>query len=161
MKLYELAESYHRIEALFEEEGADWQKALDEIAEAFDTKAENIAKMVRQCEAEAKVLNDEAKRLSEKALASSNRARHLKDYLKANMLATGIDKIKGQIINIFLQNNPPSCQIIDESQIPEVYMLVIPETKQPDKRAIIDAFKSGIDVPGVEIATEEKHILIK
>ena len=154
MKLYELAESYHRIEALFDEEGADWEKALDEITEDFNTKAESVAKMVREFEAEAKIYSD-------KASAATNKARSLKAYLQANMLATGIQNVKGQLLNIFLQKSPPSCNIIDESQIPDEYIRVIPEQKEPDRKAIIEAHKKGITVPGVEIIKDNRYILIK
>jgi len=161
MKLYELAEAYNRVADLFDEEGSDWRKSLDDIADAFNDKAESVAKMVRQLEAEAKLYSEEARRLSDKAAATANKVANLKGYLMAMMQATGIDQVKGSIFNIFPKTSPPSCIVEDESIIPRECQRVIPEQTQPDKKAILDAIAEGIAVPGARVEAGNKFILIK
>jgi len=65
------------------------------------------------------------------------------------METTGKEKIKTPEFTIYIQNNPVSVKLVDESKIP-AYL-----TKTdivPDKTRIKELLKKGKDVPGAELS---------
>lgn len=162
MKLYEITEGYQRVLDLMEEEGGDFTKALDDLAEAFNEKAENVAKVVRNLEAEAEVFANESQRMAQKATARKNQTAHLKDYLKGAMEQMGIENIKGQLLNVGLQNSTPTCEVlVAVEELPEEFVRVIPEKKEADKKALMAYYKEKGEVPdGVEVR-QGRHIRIR
>ena len=92
LKLYEYTELYQRLQDIGEE-GLDIEAALATVQEDFNTKAENVAKVIRSLEAEAKAYQDEINRLNQAAQARANRGQRLKDYLRQNMEALNLDTV--------------------------------------------------------------------
>jgi len=90
---------------------------------------------------------------------------HLEDYpISEKKLSklTGVDNVKGTLVTISLRKNPVSVNILNAEAIPEIYRVVIPESWQPDKKAILTQFKNtGEIVDGVEIVNDKKHLEIK
>ena len=160
MKLYELSTAYVALRDLIEE-GQDFEESLNQISDEFDYKVESVAKMVREFEAEAKALSEEGKKFMERANAANNKAASLKSYLLNEMQAVGKDKIEGKLLKVALQKSPPSCHVINEAEIPADFIRIIPEQREPDKKAIIDAWKQGTVVPGVEIQADKKYVVIR
>jgi len=160
MKLYELSEAYRRIEL----EGDDYAIALNSIADEFDVKVENIAKLIREAEAEESTFKEEARRMSEKAGYAANRVARLKDYVRQNMEAIGRDKVQGKLFSVSVQDSTPSVVISDDASIPQEFLRHVPEEWQPDKKALLDYWKANGTIPdrvkGVEIH-EGKHIRIR
>lgn len=160
IKLYELANAYQEVERLMEEDG-DWEAALNTIAEEFDQKVDSVAKAIRSYEAEAKAYQDEAKRLGDKAAATAGKSTSLKGYLLHQMMAVGKDKVDG-LFKVSVRTSPPSCVVDDESKIPQQYLRHIPEKYEPDKKAIIDAWKADGSVPeGATIVDGNRYLQIK
>ena len=152
MKLYELANGYEVVLSIMEEEGGDYVTALDQLAEEFDVKAEYIAKMVLNLSAEAKACKDEADRLAGKAKTATNKLQWLKQYLLNNMEKMRKEEIRGQVLSMRVQSNPPSCVVIDPAKIPDLYWRVIPEQREPDKKAILELYRNCEEVvDGVQI----------
>jgi len=86
----------------------------------------------------------------------------LKNYLLVEMQATRVLKVKQDVISVSVQDNPPSVEVVDLEQIPEQYIRIIPETKEADKKAIIEHFKdTGEIVSGVNIITDKKHVVVR
>jgi len=155
VKLYELTEAYR----LLQDEEADYEVALEQIGDAFEVKAENVAKVIRELEAEAKAYEDEISRMAGIKTARENRVKSLKGYLQANMEAAGIEKVKGSVLSVGLQNSPPSCEIVDESQVPDDYK----EERISiyiNRKSITDALKAGGEIPGT-VLTQSRHIRIR
>ena len=159
MKLYELTQGYLGIRRLLDE-GQPFEQALADISEEFENKVESVAMMVRELEAESTAFQDEAKLFSDKAGAVAQKVASLKNYLSAQMQLTGKDKVIGKLLKVSLQNSPPSCAVIDEALIPVDFIRVIPERREPDRKAILNAYKEGASVPGTEIIIG-KHIVIR
>lgn len=63
----------------------DWAKFLDEIAEVREVKILNIARFIKNLEAEHDAIKSEAKKLAERAKSTGNKAEWLKKYLVANV----------------------------------------------------------------------------
>ena len=154
MKLYELTEVYRQLK---EEE--DFEVALGQIEDAFEAKAENVAKVIQELEAEAKAYEDEISRMAGVKAARENRVKSLKGYLQANMEAAGIEKIKGSVLSVALQNSPPSCEIVDESLVPDAFKEER-TTIYVNRKDILDEWKAGHEVPGTAL-TQSKHIRIR
>lgn len=91
---------------------------LDSINEAIEYKAENLAKIVKEVEGKAELIDSEIKRLQERKTSLLNNAKSIKHYLQEEMEKTGKTKIKGELFNIGIQNNPISVNVINENLIP-------------------------------------------
>ena len=160
--LYELTDAYKQLletEELTEEELI---VCLNNITDLFQEKAGNIGKLVLSLQADTVIIESEIKRLSERKQAVENRSKSLKSYLTQEMEATNMDKIKNELLTISLQKNPPSVFVFSEDIVPSQYWRIIPERKEIDKQTILSVYKEhGNAIPGVEIITDKKHVVIR
>ena len=68
------------------------------------------------------------------------------------MERTGITKIECAYFSISIRENPPKAVIDDVGKLPRNFFRPgEPPLPEPDKKAIVDAFKSGEEVPGAHI----------
>ena len=124
MKLYELTENYRNLQELLDNPEIDQElitKALDEVGEQLEEKAENIAKLIKTLEVEVNGYKTEEKRLADRRKTLENRITGLKSYIDATMKATGKKRFKGQLFSFNIQKNPPSVKITDNTLIPKEY----------------------------------------
>ncbi|QEK11664.1 siphovirus Gp157 family protein [Crassaminicella thermophila] len=155
MKLYELTENYTNLLDLLENPETPQeviQESLGELQEEFNVKAENICKLIKSIDLEAKAVKEEEKRLADRRKVLENRVLYLKEYLDSNMKAIGVKKIKGNIFTLSIQKNPANVNIHTTDAIPKEYIVVKEEF---DKKAIKEALKRGIEVPGAELKQTE------
>ncbi|WP_446662992.1 siphovirus Gp157 family protein [Geobacillus sp. CCR] len=150
MKLYELAENYAKLLEMAEEMDSEAiVDTLEALQEAIEDKAENIGKLIRNLEADVKVIRDEEKRLAERRQAIENKIERLKSYLQEQLETAGIEKVKRPTITVSIRKNPPSVDVIDETLIPADFL--IPQPAKVDKRAILERLKNGEHVPGAAL----------
>lgn len=157
MKLYEITKEYDKLMAVIAENegvvGEHLAASLAVVKEEFNEKAINIAKAIKNLEGEEKGFKEEGQRLQAKAKTLQGNIKWLKDYLKDEMSQMGINDVKGEVLTIRIRPSQPSCIVLDDKIIPADYMRVIPETKEPDKKAIIAHYKEKKEiVPGTEIS---------
>ena len=161
-KLYELTQAYQALldtEELTEEE---LDSALDSITDLISNKALNVARLILTLQGESITIDNEIKRLNSRKVARENKIKSLKSYLLLNMETTSITKAKDNFVSVTLQPSPPSVVILDVLQIPDSYWRIIPEQKEVDKRGILTTFKEqGKTVPGTEVISTRKHIVIR
>ena len=81
----------------------------------------------------------EEERLYNRRKALENRRNSIKEYLETQLISAGIDKVKGTLFTISIQNNPLSVNIQDDATMPEKYY--IPQPPKLDKRALIEDLK--------------------
>jgi len=164
-KLYELAEQYLALTRVIDEGGVseeDFKQALDQLKDNFEDKVENIGKMALSCSSDAQSIEAEIGRLSARQRVLTTAYTHLKSYLLLEMSAVGVDKVQRPLVTVSLRKSPPSCEVYDDALIPENFWRVIPETKEIDKRAILDRFRETAEVvDGVSIITDRKHVQIR
>jgi predicted nuclease with TOPRIM domain len=149
MKLYELTTNYVSLMEMAEEmDATTLQDTLESIEEEIHDKAENIAKLVKNINADVDALRNEEKRLADRRKSLENKVTHLKEYLQNQLEVAGLDKVKRPTLTVSIQNNPPSVKVIDEKLLSD-YM--IPVEPKLDKKAILTALKEGMEVNGAEL----------
>lgn len=150
MKLYELAQNYAELLEIAEEIESDTLvDTLEALQDAIEDKAENIAKFIRNLEADAKIIREEEQRLAERRRAIEAKVERLKTYLQEQLETAGIEKVKRPTITVAIQANPPSVDVIDETAIPSDFL--IPQAPKVDKKSILERLKNGETVPGVTL----------
>jgi hypothetical protein len=142
--LYDLTEEWQwRAAALDDcETPEEYDAALAQIMEIacdISDRAEGIARVMRNKQAEADALDVEIKRLQMKKKRAENTAERLKGYMLYCMETVGAEKLHTSIGDWRVQLNPPSVTVIDADKIPERFL--IPQPPKVDARAIIDEHK--------------------
>lgn len=166
MKLYELTQEYQSVEAMLQNPDVDAQAVLDTleaIAGEFEDKADNVACMVKDLEADAKAIKAEADALTQRARARAAKADRLREYLYQQMGLAGIRKIETARNLLQIKKSPESVRVEDESAFlkwaenhPEYLRQKPPE---PDKAAIKEAVRAGNAVPGVRLESGETFVI--
>lgn len=151
MQLYELTEMYLNLKDMDIEEG-DLNAALENIDDEIETKADNIAKVLRDFDGDIEVLKSEEERLSKKRKAIENRQKQLKGYLQNAMLVLDKRKFKTDLFSFNIQKNAPSLKILDESKIPEDYYKI---EKKLNKNDLKEAVKNGLFEDAAELVQTE------
>lgn len=147
MQLYELTEMYLNLKDMDIEEG-DLNAALENIDDEIETKAENIAKVLRDFDGDIEALKSEEERLAKKRKAIENRKKQLKEYLQNAMLVLDKRKFKTDLFSFNIQKNAPSLKILDESKIPEDYYKI---EKKLNKNDLKEAVKNGLFEDAAEL----------
>ncbi|HOX23622.1 MAG TPA: siphovirus Gp157 family protein [Elusimicrobiales bacterium] len=166
-KLYELAERYRLIAEMLDSppeqvSREEIEKSLSLIQDEIEEKATGIAKVILEAEQDIASLKAEEERLSKRRSALQNKVEWLKGYLLADMQSVNVLKIKRDVVTVSVRNSPPSVEIADAEQLPTEFIRIIPETKAPDKRAIITHFRETGEVPpGANIITTNKFLEIR
>ena len=151
MKLFELTEQYQKLLSMVDDECdiQAIQDTLEGIEGMIADKAESIAKLIKSIEADEQAIKAEEERLYARRKALENRRTSIKGYLESQLIAAGIDKVKGTAFTVSIQNNPPSVQIAEGAKVPGKYL--IPQEAKVDKRALLDDLKAGAVYEGIEM----------
>ena len=151
MQLYELTEMYLNLKDMDIEEG-DLNSALENIDDEIETKADNIAKVLRDFDGDIEALKSEEERLAKKRKAIENRQKQLKEYLQNAMLVLDKRKFKTELFSFNIQRNAPSLKILDESKIPDDYYKI---EKKLNKNDLKEAVKNGLFEDAAELVQTE------
>ena len=175
MKLYELAREYEALLEAADGEEAAFSQALDQLGGELAAKALAVAKVVKTLEAEAAGYKAEETRLSERRKARENAADRLKGYLKDNLIAAGLAHVQGDVVDLRIQDGPPSVEVVDEIHLGNEWkraVLKLPLTRVPeeligeaqvevDRRGILDWVKAGNTAPEGTVVTRGKFLRIR
>lgn len=150
--LYELATQYRESADKLADLDLDEQTltdTLESLSGELEVKAQNTAMLVRNIEATAAAIKDAEAQMAARRKALENRAARIKDWLHANMLVAGVQKIECPYFKLAIRENPAAVEIYEPGLIPEQYMKhPEPPPPSPDKAAIKAAIQSGQEVPG-------------
>ena len=152
-KLYELNEIYNNIWDLVSDDEIDvdtLEKALTDVEDNINSKADNIAKLIKGIDIDVVGLKAEEKRIADRRKALENKQSNIKLYLENQLKMMEIDKLKTTLFSFNIQNNPPSVKFINEDLIPQEYKTVV-TTTSISKKDILAAIKEGIEVEGAEM----------
>jgi hypothetical protein len=119
---------------------------LEAMTGDFEGKAVNVAKFFGNLDAEATAIKEAEAKMATRRRSIEAKSARLKDYLKTNMIDTGITKISCPFFQLAIQKAADKVIIASESDIPADFMR-IKTIIEPDKIALKEALKFG-DVPG-------------
>ena len=161
--LYELTSEFQALADMEAGNDEDFAAALDETLSAqgqqLEDKIEATIIVSRQLEADAEACKAEAKRLTDRAKAFERNADACRERVLWAMEATSRDKIKRPLFTITRAKPRPVLAIDDESLIPSDYV-VEKVTRSPDKKALLDALKSGEKLPGVHVGESKPSLRV-
>jgi hypothetical protein len=149
------------IDKLIQNEGELTPELDIELAinkEELQAKAINYGFVVKQLDAEVDIIDLEIGRLQGLKKVRNNAIERLKTNLKNAMELYEMTEIKSPIIKINFRKSE-SVEFTNLVDVPEDYFTIKVE-KIPNKIAIKDAIKSGIEVPGACISINQ-NIQIK
>lgn len=151
-KLYEISDRYRNIQELLDNPDlpeVDILQALNKIDEEFDTKVENIAKLISSLNSDIDGIKKEIKRLQVRKNVMEHRADDLKNYIYEHMKLLKKQKIKGKLFTLSIRKTSPAVDIVEEEVIPKKYWKPQPDVL--DKKSILDELKNNMEIPGVKI----------
>ncbi|MEY0290966.1 siphovirus Gp157 family protein [Providencia rettgeri] len=158
-----LAASYEKLQQLVEsgdfssEEIAD---TLEGIEGELGDKLDAIMVHVRNIEGQAKTLDEESKRLSERKKSFENQAKNLKKYALTCLLATGLDNLK-TLKNTFTARKGSTSVVIDDEDLLPNDLVQVQVVTTPDKKAIKDAIEKGKKVAGAHLEIGERSLQVR
>ena len=143
----------HKLELL----NLDEQTIADTLegdAAELEAKITDYGFVIRNRESFVNAIKVEIERLQSRLKAEETRIQKIEEWLLYNMQQCGISIVESPSFTIKLKVNVQSVDVLDERQIPAAYMrtpaVKIPEPA-PDKKLILDALKSGLNVAGCAI----------
>lgn len=162
--LYDISKQYQELTALAEAGDEDLSVAIRDtmegIAGEFQEKGKALAMVTLNMDGDLEAIQSQIDRLTERKRILTNRKESLKEYLRANMEASGITKITHPLFTITLGKGKPIVVIDEESKIPDEFMNV-KVTSSPAKAEIAKAIKEGLEVPGAHSEIGKSSISIK
>ena len=126
---------------------------LDAVNLEFSDKANGYAMVDRNLAATEEALKKEIDRLTAKKQAITNNRKRLKGALEEAMKVTGKTKFKTELFSFSIQNNPPSVKVLDESKVPEDFLIRHEPTV--DKKALLNHIKAHGDTEYAELTQGE------
>jgi len=128
---------------------AEFEIAVQEAGETFDQHVEDLllyrGNLISSCHA----IKSEIERLQGLVEMRERRAEILKDAVIHYMNIAEKTAVNTDLFSIRLKKNPPRVEVFEQATIPTEYMKETTKVEiKPDKKAIADALKMGIDVPG-------------
>ncbi len=164
MNLYEIALTYRDAADKLADLDLDPQTledTLESLSGDLEEKATNTAFLIRNLEANAAAIKDAEAAMAARRKALENRAARVKDWVLANMMLAGVQKIECPYFKVSVRDNPAAVEVYEPGLIPANFMRQ-PDPPPPavDKTAIKEALKAGQDVPGCKL-TVGKRLEIK
>lgn len=157
--LYELTAAYNAVlDAVMGAEDGDEIAALmarlDELGEAWEAKADNYARLLRETEARAEVAKAEADRLTTRRKRLEALAESLKNRMMLAMKTRGVTVAETSIGTWKIGKGREAVEILDAAKVPEEYLVY--SAPSVSKTAVMAAYKAtGEIVPGTEIRRNE------
>lgn len=158
MNLYEISGAIQQLTEMLSEGDID-EAIYNDTLESLGTNnaIEDVIKAIRNYQAEAEALKAEADKLTAKRKAAEYNADKLKSMLMDYMNRTEQKSLSAGLFKVS-KGSTKAVSIYDEKALPGIYLVEQPP--KPDKAAMLQALKSGEEIPGAELTTNE-HIKIK
>jgi len=167
MTLYEITDEIKALEDMIDDAMTDPEGNLKDLSEddkgallslvdetqgKFAEKAERICRYMVNVKAQAEACKAEEERLAKRRKAAERKTDALKWILETSMIRAGMEKAEAGTFKLAIQKNPPSVFIARLDDVPPEYWRVIPETREPDKRKMLEDLKAGREIPGALLA---------
>lgn len=158
--LYEMTSQMIGLKAMLDDPEIDFDltDTLDGLEGDIQDKAENLLAVVSNIGSDVDQIDSEIKRLQARKKTLTNSQDRLREYLRFNMDAAGIQKITCPLFSITLTKPRPVVQIDDETKIPDDYIKV---TRTPVKADILRELKAGKEIPGASLGESKPGLMIR
>ena len=158
MNLYEITGAIAQLTELMED-GEIPQEAFNDTIESLGAEEaiEGVVKAIRNAAADAEAFKAEAERLTEKRRQAEEKVDRLKALILNYLSVTDQKKAAAGIFTVS-RRATKSCELLDESQIPEAYLIIQPP--KVDKKTLLAELKEGKEIPGARLK-ESESIIIK
>lgn len=139
---------------------------LNEIGKSTEEKCISVASWIKKMQSDKKEVESIKQEMIAREQSYDKAISKMENYLKYNMETCGIKEINCPYFTLRVKTNPYSTEVIDEYQIPEIFMKtreIIKIEKNPDKNSIKEEFlKTGVQIPGTFVQQKTKlDILIE
>jgi hypothetical protein len=157
LSLYSAADELAPLLDQIDEDGVISEELMQALS-VFEGKGIAVTAYILNCEANAKMIEDAADKMRERAKPLKNRVERLKQYLADNMKRTGINELTCPQFSAKLYiNRDDSVEITDAKLLPIEFMREPkPVEPAPDKVAIKKALKLGNDVNGARLVYKDR-----
>lgn len=160
MKLYEISNQLLVLQTMLEtaENPDDIQCAMDTLESVeleFQDKADNIIKLIKNLEAEAKAIDEEKARLDKRSKSLKNNVANLKEYLFKEMKRLEKVKVKTDLFTVSIRKNPPKLVVADENKIPNEFWVVKTEVDNSKLKEAIKFDEDKFKELGIELIQGE------
>ena len=165
MKLYELAENYAEVQRMMDDPEADLdavKDTLDALSEAFDEKVDQLASMYKDFVSDAAALDEESKKLKQRADNKKKRAEWIKGYIQAQMTSMNRKKVETARNIVTIPAPRASVELDDrfvEWAMTNAEDMLRYKQPEPDKTKILQALKDGVIMDHVALKYNTSTII--
>ncbi|MEL5478290.1 siphovirus Gp157 family protein [Serratia marcescens] len=133
---------------------------LEGIEGALGDKLDAAFIHVRNIEGQADTLAAEIKRLTDRKKSFENRAKSIRKYVLACLLASGQGSIK-TTANTFTARKGSANVVVDNADLLPDELVTVQTVVAPDKKAIKEAIENGVEVKGAHIEIGEPSLQVR
>lgn len=122
---------------------------LESLGRKEAEKADAFAYAIRHAEMEAEFFKRESERFTQRRTTVENRIKSMKERITYVLREFGLKEVAGARYKLALRRSQRV--IVTETDVknfPDEFVRIIPETREVDKKAIVDVLKTGKEVAG-------------
>jgi hypothetical protein len=157
--LYQLTDELRQsLDSAFDPDTGEALPAFEECRALWGSKARGVVAYMLNVEADAAQAKAAVERIKALQVAYERKAEHLKQYLAANMAASGITELKaddGSFVAKLYRDRDESVELEDGAQFPPE-LCTPPKPPAPSKTLIKDAILAGKPVAGARIVRRDR-----
>lgn len=165
MHLYELSKQHQGLMALIEDGEMDaetLQDTLEGLEGDLTAKGQGTLAVLANLGHSIEAFNAEIKRMQARVKTLKANDTWLREYLRENMVATGITKIESPVFSASVGKPGKVVVIENEDKIPEPWRKVeMVEKVTVDKKQILADLKIGLKIPGCILGDAKAPLRIK
>lgn len=157
--LFKAAEDMAAVLDQIDPETGEILEGLDKTRDIVAQKSVAVVAYLKDTDSKADYLEQAAKELMARVAQQRKRNAWLREYLAANMRASGILHVKDErgLFEAKLDlERDKSAEVFDEKQLPAEYMREVPATEAPNKALILSDLKHGVDIPGARLVKRDR-----
>lgn len=153
--LYELTGQFLTLLEMAEEEGDATiiMDTLEAIDGEIEDKADGCAKVLKELDGKATMIDEEIARLQSMKKTINNNMKRIKGNLEKSMIDTGKRKFKTSLFSFGIQKNPAAVSVLNESAVPEQFWK--PQDPVLDKKGLLAYLKENGDTEYAVITQSE------
>lgn len=159
--LFDIAERYKNVANLTElvasgeMEEEMLEQALQSMEGELTEKLANITYIMKNNEADVKLIDEEIKRLQARKKALNSTLNRLNQYMFDCLKLAKVKKISDSLNTWSIAKNPVSVEILDESLLSDKY-LIREEVVKIDKKLLLAELKAGAEIEGANLKQGER-----